>query len=720
MSSYDLWITVLVVCYNIFIGYRVWRANPKQLSNRLFFLIVVEFCLWVVCNYFSKAVVEPVNFLLFVRLVMVVTAPLPVTLYLFSLAFPNHRSHLSSRRKLLLILWVGFITLLNFTPFVFKGATVVNGAFSPQANWGILFVLLNFGIFLPLAGINFVKKIIHAHGLERTRLTYLSVAFIAMIAVGLGCNFILPAFFQNSSFLNLGSWLMSTIITGLIGYSLLKIRFSSLDFFLVKIFYYFVLLILITGLIMAVKPLAILANDNLWLIVPFILVWTMIFVLVYQDLQTFLIRKVVNHGCDWEEENKNFLQAVSKATDINIIITDTLNFFTTLIHNEGNLIVGDFFDDGNLINQGDFVFKSDQRVFYDLYHQQWRDATDKNEPLIADEIDLEKQAPLRSLVQSMKKNHIAAIFPIAFYDQQLSGILIMGQKTNLNPYFIQDIAMIKQTLIEVSLLLNKAVMLQNSQNFNEYLQKKIDRATAKLVKVNQQLVFADKMKDEFVSIASHELRTPMTAIKNYLFLVKKNNNVRHLRQNANYIEIALRSTERLINMVNDMLTISRIEGDRFELNLQQCDLSEIVTQSYNTLKPLAATKKIKFVIEKNTVGTLVVVDHDKISEVIANLIGNAIKFTVKGGVFLSCEQKNNEVCFTVRDTGSGIDTADFPKIFNKFCRLENSYTKIKETGTGLGLYIAQQIMQKHHGKITFTSELGVGSTFVLHFPKATK
>jgi signal transduction histidine kinase len=166
-----------------------------------------------------------------------------------------------------------------------------------------------------------------------------------------------------------------------------------------------------------------------------------------------------------------------------------------------------------------------------------------------------------------------------------------------------------------------------------------------------------------------------------------------------------------------MLTISRIEGNRFNLDLKELNLVDLLKQVKNELFPIAKQKNLNLNLEVENKLFPVVADANKILEVLHNLIGNAIKFTHKGTVTIKCFTKSKQNFCHVIDTGMGIDKADYSKLFRKFARLEKSYVKIKETGTGLGLYVSREIMRRHGGDIVFKSELGKGSTFTIIFPK---
>lgn len=715
MISISLVTALSVAIFDVFIGYRVWQSNRRQASNSLFFLLVIQICLWVVCNAFSQSGLSTTETLFFVRLVMVVTAGIPVTLYFFSSVFPDKKLRLSKPWKATCICWAILNILFNFLPFTFTSISLTTDGFTLDSSWGIAVAAVNFLIFGSLACFNFIKNARKAQGLEKVRLSYLTAAFVVTIVIVLFFNFFLVIIFHNNNFTNLGSWLMSLVITGMIGYSLLKIRFTGLDFILAKIFYYAVL----AGWLLL--ALFFLLNLPQWsdrfthpLAFIFLAAWSISLVYIYQNLQDFLVKKIVNHGVDWKAENKIFSAHIAQDLDLSRIMNETLRFYAQVIKNTGNLIYEDFTDDGKFYLTSTFAEEKDPSRLFELCEKEWQ-KQEIPRPIIFEELILDNLPEQRMLINLMKKEDYGAVFPIILYSGS-KGILAMGKKLNQNAYFIQDIDLIEQTLQEVAVAADRATVYQNTKNFNDHLQRKINLATRKLVKANEKLMIADKMKDEFVSVASHELRTPMTAIKNYLWLINKNNDEKNFKQNKKFLQIALDSTERLINMVNDMLTISRIEGNRFELNKKQFDLNQVMNQVYLDLQPLVDNKNFKF-IKKNFDGALPIYgDPDKVHEAIQNLVGNAVKFTAKGKVEMRCEKKGRCAILSVTDTGPGIDKGDFPKLFNKFCRLENSYVKIKETGTGLGLYICKQIMLKHNGDITFTSELGKGSTFMLIFP----
>ena len=255
---------------------------------------------------------------------------------------------------------------------------------------------------------------------------------------------------------------------------------------------------------------------------------------------------------------------------------------------------------------------------------------------------------------------------------------------------------------------------------NAKLYTSLSETTAKLDKANKRLQELDKLKDDFVSMASHELRTPMTAIKSYLWMAL-NKKKQDLTPDLNrYIFRAFHSTERLINLVNDMLNISRIESGRIALNLAEVDPVELVHEVVDEVIPKATELNLNVKVIDRQVSK-VLCDRDKIHEVIINLIGNSLKFTKQGGsISITFEEKAPFIYISVTDTGVGLAKEDMDRLFKKFSMIEHSYTAASASGgTGLGLYISKSIVILHKGDITaYSPGREKGSTFTLSLPIA--
>lgn len=346
-------------------------------------------------------------------------------------------------------------------------------------------------------------------------------------------------------------------------------------------------------------------------------------------------------------------------------------------------------------------------LVYDSYH-----TTKHNEHIFIFE-----ELPEGKIKKLLRKQDLTVIIPLTVRHELIGG-LMLGQKSSGEIYSSEDVEVLKILAPEIAVAVRNALSYEEIKKFNITLENEVDRATKRLRAANHRLKELDHLKDEFVSIASHELRTPMTAIKSYLWMAIHQPQQSIKNPLKNYLDISYNSTERLIRLVNDMLTVSRIERNKIELKKAPIDIIEVAELVHNELKITADEKSISFVFEHPKKKLIVDGDKDKLREVIQNIVGNALKFTPdKGTITIRAEEKGNLVHLSVTDTASGIPKEELPNLFKKFSKIEYSYSKhSSQPGTGLGLYISKQIVSLHNGDIKVQSEVGVGSTFTVLLP----
>jgi signal transduction histidine kinase len=252
---------------------------------------------------------------------------------------------------------------------------------------------------------------------------------------------------------------------------------------------------------------------------------------------------------------------------------------------------------------------------------------------------------------------------------------------------------------------------------NAMLYEEVKRANQALIDTNKRLIELDRMKDEFVSIASHELRTPMTAINSYVWMAL--NKGGELPAKArDYLDKVSISTQRLISLVEDMLSVSRIESGRVKIELVNFELTALIAEVVEELQIKAHERSLELIFEGSEKEFVVHGDKNKTREVLTNLVGNALKFTDHGKVTITVREHGGMMEVSVIDTGRGIAESDMQRLFTKFGRLENELSTIAQThGTGLGLYICKKYMEAMHGEIGVESKLGEGSRFWFRLSK---
>jgi len=230
----------------------------------------------------------------------------------------------------------------------------------------------------------------------------------------------------------------------------------------------------------------------------------------------------------------------------------------------------------------------------------------------------------------------------------------------------------------------------------------------------EELAEIDRLKDEFISVASHELRTPVTAVIGYLDLMKDKISPQDMVKVDEDFKILNSLTKDLNGLINELLDVSRIEQKRLKMSLTTVDINGVINEVIKNLTPLAKEKNLTVNFTQISLPQIKS-DPDRLRQVLTNLINNSIKYTLKGEVSITSEIKDKFIKISVKDTGIGIPADQIPNLFTKFNRIKDEKTK-EVRGTGLGLWITKQIIELLGGKIYVESIYGTGSSFSFTLP----
>jgi signal transduction histidine kinase len=248
-----------------------------------------------------------------------------------------------------------------------------------------------------------------------------------------------------------------------------------------------------------------------------------------------------------------------------------------------------------------------------------------------------------------------------------------------------------------------AIAIENVRLFDEIQDK------------SRQLEVASQHKSQFLANMSHELRTPLNAILGYTELMADGAYGEPSGRMLGILKRLEANGRHLLGLINDVLDLSKIEAGQLELELSEYSVQDIAQTVRSTLEPLAADKKLAFKVEMAPELPPGRGDGRRLTQVLINLVGNAIKFTDVGEVAIKAEANKGSFHVSVRDTGPGISAADQAKLFQEFQQADNTITR-KKGGTGLGLAISKRIIEMHGGKIWIESQPGQGSTFAFSLP----
>ncbi|MBU0727709.1 PAS domain-containing sensor histidine kinase, partial [Patescibacteria group bacterium] len=257
------------------------------------------------------------------------------------------------------------------------------------------------------------------------------------------------------------------------------------------------------------------------------------------------------------------------------------------------------------------------------------------------------------------------------------------------------------------------------RGFNAELKKLVDEKTHHLERANKRLQSLNEMKDEFIAVTSHELRSPLTSIRGYLsFLVEKESLESFPDAIKQYLLRAYHNTESLNYLVNNILDVSRLDLGRFELQRTPTDLIKLVKDIIDSLSYQASEKKlkIKFSNLSKSKNIALKIDVIRISQVLRNLLDNAIKFSKRSkDILVTIKKRNGFAVIEIADQGVGIPKAKIDEIFDKFIQVKNIDTRYKG-GAGLGLFISKRIIELHGGIIEATSQKSKGAVFTIQLP----
>jgi len=267
--------------------------------------------------------------------------------------------------------------------------------------------------------------------------------------------------------------------------------------------------------------------------------------------------------------------------------------------------------------------------------------------------------------------------------------------------------------------------MDDVQQMNRDLERKVRERTDELEILNQklkesnaELIRANNLKSEFLANMSHELRTPLNAIIGFSELLLEQSARPLMGDQREYVADILSSGRHLLELINDILDLSKIEAGKMRLSLDEIELAEVVEEAMMTLRVDATRKEIE--MEATLEGSMagIVADRGKIKQILTNLLSNAVKFTPAGGrVHLTAERRDRFLQVSIQDTGIGIRKEDQERIFAAFIQVDGSYAR-KYQGTGLGLTLVKRFVEMHGGEIWVTSEVGRGSTFSFRIPLA--
>ena len=324
----------------------------------------------------------------------------------------------------------------------------------------------------------------------------------------------------------------------------------------------------------------------------------------------------------------------------------------------------------------------------------------------------------KDLYRLLHDNKVAVIVKLANPEEDLSGHIVIGDKDNSSLYDGSDLLLLKIISDEFLISIQSSLKLEALQKLNLKLEEKVKESTRNLQQTRLKLKTLDQTKDEFISMASHQLRTPLTSVKGYVSMVIDGDAGEISPLQRKLLNQAFISSQRMVYLIADLLNVSRIRTGQFILEPVACNLSSVIREEVDQLVGTAKSRELEITYNQPEHFPILMLDETKLRQVVMNFIDNAIYYTPSGGsITVSLVEKPLSIEFTVVDSGMGVPKAEQHRLFTKFFRADNA-KHARPDGTGLGLFMAKKVVIAQGGSIIFKSQEGNGSTFGFSFAKS--
>jgi len=687
------------------------RSGLRETVNRSFFYFLVAFALWGASNYVSNLTDLPNDTLLLLNRVLFVVS----IIGLFALlSFITHITH--QKVRLLMRFVTTFLVvvaiMVSLTPLTVSSVYVEHDSVV-GVNFDIL-SLLYFLIVVYISGLilyRLTRGVRQKNSRERSRARVLFVSIGVAIAAILLTNVLIPLAFNTFSLTMLGLFAGMFIIAG-VSYGIVRhgmfdikraaVRSVTYSLVLATLaLSYFVLAFLLSTLFGNVLVTADQAISGV--------IISLLLALAFQPIKHF------------------FDQATNKIFYKDEYSSD--EFFATL-----NRILVTTTDIRKLLQrisvQISETLKSEQ-VFFSIRsasHRYVSAGTDRHVVIPAADLDelemwfrekphilqtslIEDNQTLKRLLMSYR---VELVMPLLQGDV-LVGFLFVGDH-RISAYKQRDLRVLETVSDELVIAIQNALSVQEVKDLNAHLEQRIDEATRELRQSNSQLQRLDEAKDEFISMASHQLRTPLTSIKGYISMLIDGDVGKVSSQQKHLLNEVFMSSERMVRLIGDFLNVSRLQTGKFVVEKHPTDLSKVVAQEIESLKLNANTRGMTFNYTQPKHFPILDIDEGKIQQVIMNFSDNAIYYSKDNSkIKVSLSFNATHVEFLVKDTGIGVPASEQAQLFNKFFRATNA-RKQRPDGTGVGLFLAKKVIDAHDGSIIFESKEGKGSTFGFKLP----
>ena len=711
----ELIIPILSIVASLSIGLFVFLRRPGHIVHRLYGLLSLSLILFSVSNLLAMGTV---NRLLYIRLVMAFCTLMVVLFYYFLFLLENDKQRLSLTQKRGLV-FTALVVLIDLTPFVFSSVPPEAGS-APDPNYGVVIFLVHFLLYLVLACVLLIHKMRNTHGDRKMQYAWILIGVLPVVLLAPITGFFIPVIFRQTDYIFLGPvyvlWFITALSFAVVRHGLFNIKLilaRSVGYVLsvgiLAALYGFIIFGLLTYL------LGVSISVGGQLVIAVVIAFTA-FLLdpIKQYFDRMTNRIFYRDSFDTRELLDSLGQVFISTVKLEELVHKTSKVIATTMKVEA-VSVGV----QNDRNYEHYAFPTHtQQPNLELIETLHQYAARKKQSVLLVDFLPDDQSRLREMCI---QNDIHVFVRVTHDNKRHEGaiaFLLLSQKQSGNAYNSTDEGVLDTVAKELYVGIQNALQFRQIQRFNITLQQKVDDATRELRKTNDKLMALDEAKDDFISMASHQLRTPLTSIKGYISMILEGDAGAINDQQRTFLNQAFASSQRMVYLIADLLNVSRLKTGKFIIENAPTYLPDVVETEIGQLYETAAARGLELHYEKPATFSTLNLDETKIRQVIMNFADNAIYYTPKGGhIDVNLTETENSVEFLVKDDGIGVPKAEQHHLFTKFYRAGNA-RRARPDGTGLGLFMAKKVIVAQGGSIIFRSTEGKGSTFGFTLPKA--
>lgn len=710
----ELIILAVSVLTSLLVGSVVVAQNTRSATNLTYGLLTLCFVGLCVVNFMT---IHPSEQLLaYIRLTIFFTSLSVYSVYLLAARIQHHvsaRFVTSPGLRKVVLLGTLLVAGLNLSPYVFSGLSDAGNSPVPGPGVGVFIgqfvIVLVLTLWMLFAGMRHDTP-----RRERDQLRLILLAIIPILILAPLTAFLLPVVFGLTGTIMLTPLYIAYFVT-MIGYAVVKhglfdvrlaaVRSAAYALSLASLsFIYYLLAYVVSATFFQ-------GNMNTSVsISPVNIALALLLAFVFQPIKSFFDTVTNNiffrDQYNTEEFYARFSSTLTSTTDLRTLLERASHEISSTLKAE----------------QASFYVYHDDRMHHISAGTQNRPHLAHDDVKSIDEYARSHNAEIivtqmvesRSVARVLTHYKISMLLPL-LRNNDIVGYLALGERLS-GSYSRRDVNVLMTISDELIIAIQNTLSVQLVREANALLENRVDQATKELRASNVQLRRLDETKDEFISMASHQLRTPLTSVKGYISMMLDGDVGPITEQQEKVLLQAFESSQRMVFLIGDFLNVSRIQTGKFMLEPTEFDVATLVSEEVEQLRDTAKARGLELVYHAPKNIPPIMADKTKLRQVMMNFLDNAIFYSPNGGkITVQLYKDVDAIVYKVVDCGIGVPKDEQAKLFTKFFRAGNARRQ-RPDGTGVGIYMAKKVVVSHGGTILFESTEGKGSMFGFRLP----